>query len=85
MSMSVNIAQTLLYLRPGEEWTLDGDTYDGLTWLSNTAKPTEAEITNAAPAAQLAADAQAAARQSGLTKLAKASGLTPDELAALGL
>jgi hypothetical protein len=28
----------------GSEWTLDGDTYDGLTWLSNTPKPTQAEL-----------------------------------------
>jgi hypothetical protein len=28
----------------GQEWTLNGDTYDGLTWLSDTAKPTQAEL-----------------------------------------
>ena len=28
----------------GSQWTLDGDTYDGLTWLSNTPKPTQAEL-----------------------------------------
>jgi hypothetical protein len=26
------------------EWTLDGDDYAGLTWLSETPKPTEAEL-----------------------------------------
>jgi hypothetical protein len=26
------------------EWTLDGDDYVGLTWLSDTPKPTEAEL-----------------------------------------
>ena len=25
-------------------WTLDGDFYDGLTWLSDTPKPTQAEL-----------------------------------------
>jgi len=29
---------------PGDEWTLDGDTYEGLTWLSDTPKPTQAEL-----------------------------------------
>jgi hypothetical protein len=29
---------------PGTVWTLDGDTYDGLVWLSDTAKPTQAEL-----------------------------------------
>jgi hypothetical protein len=28
----------------GQEWTLNGDTYDGLTWLSDTPKPTQAEL-----------------------------------------
>ena len=28
----------------GSEWALNGDSYDGLTWLSNTAKPTKAEL-----------------------------------------
>jgi hypothetical protein len=26
------------------QWTLDGDTYDGLTWLDSTPKPTQAEL-----------------------------------------
>jgi hypothetical protein len=28
----------------GTEWTLNGDTYDGLTWLSEGEPPTEAEL-----------------------------------------
>jgi hypothetical protein len=28
----------------GSQWSLDGDTYDGLTWLSDTPKPTQAEL-----------------------------------------
>ena len=28
----------------GLQWTLDGDTYDGLTWLDETPKPTQAEL-----------------------------------------
>jgi len=39
---------------PGSEWTLDGDTYDGLTWLSDTSKPTQAELDDAWPAVQQA-------------------------------
>ena len=26
------------------EWTLDGDSYEGLTWLSDTPKPSEADL-----------------------------------------
>ena len=28
----------------GQEWALNGDTYDGLIWLSDTPKPTQAEL-----------------------------------------
>ena len=71
---------------PGQEWTLDGDTYEGLTWLSDTPKPTQAELDAAWPAVQQAqADAVAAkeaARASGVTKL-EALGLTVDEVSAV--
>jgi hypothetical protein len=29
---------------PGTQWTLDGETYEGLTWLDETPKPTQAEL-----------------------------------------
>ena len=74
---------------PDAEWTLDGDTYDGLTWLSNTSKPTQAELDAAWPAVQQqqadAVTAKETARQSAMDKLA-ALGLTVDEIsAAFGL
>ena len=70
----------------GKQWTLNGDSYDGLTWLSDTPKPTQAELdalwesTKAAVAAkeQAAKDVKASA----LAKLA-ALGLTQDEVKAL--
>ena len=34
---------------PGSIWTLDGDNYSGLTWLSDTSKPTQAELDAAWP------------------------------------
>lgn len=39
-----DIAKVLQIIRPGEAWTLNGDSYDGLEWLSDTEKPTEEEI-----------------------------------------
>ena len=70
----------------GQEWTLNGDTYDGLTWLSDAPKPTQAELDAAWPAVQQAqADAVAvkeAARVSGVAKL-EALGLTVDEVSAV--
>ena len=34
---------------PDSFWTLDGDSYDGLTWLSDTPKPSQAELDAAWP------------------------------------
>ena len=36
-------AATLLHLRPGARWTLNGDDYDGLTWLDSGDAPTRDE------------------------------------------
>ena len=33
----------------GSEWSLNGEDYSGLTWLSNTPKPTQAELDAAWP------------------------------------
>ena len=73
----------------GSEWTLTGTSFDGLTWLSDSPKPSQAELDAAWPAVQQAqADAVAAkeaARESAVNKLA-ALGLTVDEIsAAFGL
>ena len=37
---------------PGSEWTLNGDTYEGLTWLSDSPKPTQQELDDAWPTVQ---------------------------------
>lgn len=44
---------------PDALWQLDGDTYEGLTWLSDTPKPSQADLDAAWPAVQQA-QAQAA-------------------------
>lgn len=42
------IDKALFYLRPGAEWFLDGESYEGINWLdSNQSKPTEQEVQNA--------------------------------------
>ena len=63
----------------GKEWTLNGDEYTGLTWLSEGAKPTKATLDGLwAEVQQEIADEAAAkvsAREALLTKL----GITADE------
>lgn len=40
----IDYAQILSVNYPNAQWTLNGDSYDGLTWLSDTPKPTQAEL-----------------------------------------
>lgn len=40
----MNIALILEYKFPGQEWSLSGDNYEGLTWLSDSPKPTEQQL-----------------------------------------
>lgn len=67
----------------GKEWTLDGDEYTGLTWLSEGVKPSKKTLDDLwASVQQEIADepaAKLATRQAALDKL----GLTADEVAAL--
>ena len=40
-----DITRALVSLRPGAEWTLDGDQYEGITWLDKQqSKPTKQEV-----------------------------------------
>jgi hypothetical protein len=67
----------------GTEWTLDGDDYTGLTWLSEGKAPTKAELEKLWPIVQseIAAEAQARvdAKASAIAKL-EVLGLTVDEV-----
>lgn len=47
--MSIDYTAVLTANYPGSRWTLNGDTYDGLTWLEDTPKPTQAELDAAWP------------------------------------
>ena len=43
--MKYDIVHALKSLKPGAEWTLNGNDYSGLTWLdSGQTKPTETEV-----------------------------------------
>jgi len=79
----MDIANILTRRYAGSEWTLDGDAYTGLTWLSDTPKPTEAALAKAWPSveSEIAAEAQARldAKASTIDKL-KALGLTVEEV-----
>ena len=79
--MDYAIILTIKY--QGSEWILDGESYEGLTWLSDTPKPTQEELEDLWPEvqAEVAAKAQAKidAKASAIAKL-EALGLTVEEV-----
>jgi len=54
--MSPDYAAVLTAIRPGAQWSLDGDDYAGLTWLDDSPKPTQAELDAAWPTVQYERD-----------------------------
>ena len=54
---------------PDALWQLDGDTYNGLTWLSDTPKPTQAELDAGWPAVQQQQADAVAAKQAPVSPL----------------
>lgn len=51
--MSIDYASLLAAVRPGSEWSI-GDSYESLVWLSDTPKPSQAELDAAWPAVKAA-------------------------------
>lgn len=85
----MDYAQILTRKYVGSEWTLNGDDYDGLTWLSKSKKPSKNELDLLWPEveAEIEAEKQARidAKASAVAKL-QALGLTLEEVsAAFGL
>lgn len=76
----------LAYRYKGSEWAMNGDEYDGITWLSESPMPSKAELDALWPEveAEIRAEQEAkrTARQTALSKLA-ALGLTEAEIQAL--
>ena len=71
----------------GSEWTLNGDDYDGLVWLSSTPQPSKDSLdalwTEVLAEVQAEKDAVIDARESARSKL-RVLGLTDAEITALG-
>ena len=61
----MNYAQILTRRYAGAEWTLNGENYSGLTWLSDTPKPTKKALEALWPEvqAEIAREAIESARQ----------------------
>ena len=79
----MDIATILTRKYASSEWTLSGEDYIGLTWLSDLPKPTEKDLEAlwSDVQAEIAAEAQAKidAKTSAIAKL-EALGLTVEEI-----
>lgn len=79
----MDLAAILLSKHSGSEWTLNGDSYEGLTWLSDSPKPTQEELEDLWDEVQLElatkAQAKIDAKASAISKL-QALGLTVEEV-----
>jgi hypothetical protein len=83
----ISIQQAVVSLRPGAEWTMNGDDVEGIIWHTEgveplTAKEVAAEVKRLEQAAADEAAAKEAAKASALAKL-QALGLTEAEAAAI--
>lgn len=84
--MSIDYTQILSKKYPNENWIMDGDEYAGLTWLSDTPKPSKKTLDDSWDEVKLAILAEKnhaiALKESAIAKLA-ALGLTVDEVKAI--
>jgi hypothetical protein len=74
---------------PDRQWQLDGDEYDGLTFLDGKTKPNKKTLDDLWPEVQTQIENQIQvkqdARASAINKLATIAGLNEEEMTALGL
>lgn len=84
--MTIDYSQILSRKYPNQEWTMDGDDYAGLTWLSDSPKPSKKTLDDSWDEVKLAMLAEKnhaiALKESAISKLA-ALGLTIDEVKAI--
>ena len=71
---------TILFTKyVGSSWTLNGDEYEGLTWLSKTPKPTKATLDGLWDEVLAELQAKKAAQQTAKSALLVKLGITEDE------
>jgi len=83
----ITTAQAVMSLRPGAEWTMNGDDVEGIIWHTEGVEPlttaeVEAEVARLQQAEIDEAEAKELAKQSALAKL-QSLGLTTEEAQAI--
>lgn len=77
--MSPDYSKILSVNYAGEEWTLDGDDYAGLTWLSDSPKPSKATLDKLWDSTLAHVAAQEQAKQARRAEILERLGLSEDE------
>ena len=75
----IDYTKILQYKYPNTEWTLNGDNYEGLTWLSDTPKPTKSTLDGLWQEVQDLIKAKAEAKATQKAALLERLGITEDE------
>ena len=82
----INYIEILIRKFPNQEWTIEDDDYNKLTWFSNTTKPSQEELDNLWEEVQLEIAAEQTAKenakQNALIKL-EALNLTIEDIKSL--
>jgi hypothetical protein len=75
----IDYATILTKKYAGSEWTLSGDDYEGLTWLSNTPKPTKSTLDGLWQEVQDLIKTEAETKATQKAALLERLGITEDE------
>jgi hypothetical protein len=83
----ITVQEAVVSLRPGVEWSMNGDDVEGITWHTPNVEPlttaeVEQEIIRLQEEQEAQIAAKAAAKQSAMQKLA-ALGLNEEEVSAI--
>jgi hypothetical protein len=79
MSASISYTEILKREYAGSEWTLNGDNYEGLVWLSDTTKPTKKELDDLWNKVQTEIATETEAKATAKAALLDRLGITADE------
>ena len=77
--MTIDYTKILTVKYPNEEWTLDGEDYAGLTWLSDSPKPTKATLDKLWDSTLADIVAEQEAKVAAKAALLERLGITEDE------
>ena len=75
----MDISAILFSKYPDAQWNLNGDDYEGLDWVSDSKKPTKAELEKLWPVVQAELEAQKQAKINARAALLERLGITEEE------